>query len=498
MKRKLVLSLLVMSSLLGCTPDDFPYPINENAADFTEIGSIQVGGEGAAEISAFDPETKKLFVVTNSGTTRIDVVDLSNPASPQVIGQIDISPYGGGVNSVSVSNGRLAAAVEGVVKTDNGKVVVFKTSDYSLVKQVVVGALPDMVTYSHDGKFILTANEGEPNSDYSIDPLGTVSIISVYQGYAVSTLDFSSFASQAAVLKSKGLRIYGPNASFAQDIEPEYITISQDGRTAWVTLQENNAIAKINIISRKITQILPLGFKSYNLTGNEVDLSDRDGNPYGPASWNVKGMYQPDAIAVLEQFGTPFLFTANEGDAREYSTFVEVDRVKNLGLDPVAFPDATIKQDAKLGRLNVTKSLGDWDGDGDLDELYSLGSRSFSVWNGNTGQRIFDSGNDLDEQCVAISKYDDGRSDDKSVEPEGIALGWVGGKAVAFVGMERADAVSIYDVSNPRHPRFIKTLATGDAPEGLLFVPAHKSPNGKSLLVVSSEGDGFVKVYSTL
>ncbi|MBL7752618.1 MAG: choice-of-anchor I family protein [Chitinophagaceae bacterium] len=497
MKRKLLMPLAVMALLASCTPGDLPHPANEDAASFEEISSIQVGGEGAAEISAFDPVTKKLFVVTNNGTTRIDVIDLSNPANPQIIGNIDITPFGGGVNSVAVSNGRLAAAVEGFAKTDNGKVVVFKTNDYSVVKQIVVGALPDMVTFTHDGKYILTANEGEPNSDYSIDPVGTVSIIAVNQGYSVKTIDFSSFAGQAAALKAKGLRVYGPNASFAQDMEPEYITVSQDGNTAWVTLQENNAIAKINIPARKVTHIFPLGFKSYNIAGNEVDPSDRDGG-YTPASWNVKGMYEPDAIAVLEQFGTPYLFTANEGDAREYDNFVELKRVKDLTLDPTAFPDATIRQDAKLGRLNVTTTLGDTDGDGDFDELYSLGSRSFTVWNGNTGSRIFDSGNDLDEQCIAISKYDDGRSDDKSVEPEGITLGPVGNKVIAFVGMERADVVSLYDVTNPRAPRFIKSLVTGDAPEGLLLIPAQKSPTGKSLLVVTSEGDGFVKVYSTL
>ena len=164
-----------------------------------------------------------------------------------VIASISMAPYGGAVNSVAVSNGKLAAAIESVDKQAAGKVVVFNTADYKEVKTITVGALPDMITYSPDGRFILTANEGEPNATYKNDPLGTISIISVNDNYSVSTLDFSSFSSQQASLTAKGFRIFGLNASFAQDIEPEYITVSDDSKTAWVTLQENNAIAKINL-----------------------------------------------------------------------------------------------------------------------------------------------------------------------------------------------------------------------------------------------------------
>lgn len=499
MKWKLLPCSIALSSLLvlaGCDPSDHPHS-NENPASFIEVSTTDIGEAGAAEISAYDPLTKKLFTVANAGiTTSIEVLDLSNPSSPVRIGSINISPYGGGVNSVAVSNGRLAAAVEGVVKTDPGKIVIFKTSDYSLVKEVIAGALPDMVTYSPDGKYILSANEGEPDTDYLVDPAGTVSIISVQNNYAVSTLDFSSFASQENYLKSKGFRVFGPNG-FVQNIEPEYVTISQDSKTAWVTLQENNAIAKIDIRSKRITTIFPLGFKNYNLDANAIDPSDRDGGVI-LSKWNIKGMYQPDAIAVGEDNGIPYLFTANEGDVREWTAFAENKRIKDLTLDAVAFPDAaTLKQDAKLGRLNVTSTSGDAGNDGDFDELYSFGARSFSIWNGFNGQLVYDSKNNLEEEAIAAGKYDDGRSDDKGVEPEAITLGYVGRTPVAFVGMERADAVAIYDISNPYHPEFIKILVTGDAPEGLLFIPAKDSPTHKSLLVVSSEGDGTIKVYQT-
>ncbi|ALL05213.1 alkaline phosphatase [Pedobacter sp. PACM 27299] len=504
MNKNLLFGLLLIAAL-GCkkagTPtEEIPEVIvNEDAGTFAEIGSYTVGGAGAAEITAFDPSTNRLFVVNNTeGNNRIEVIDFKDPAAMKSIGSIPVAPYGGLVNSVSVHDGKLAAAIESTNKQENGKVVVFKTSDYSEIKVVSVGALPDMVTFSPDGKYILSANEGEPNDAYTVDPAGTVSIISVANNYAVNTIDFSAFTGQKAALMSKGFRVFGPGNDFLKGIEPEYITVSEDSKTAWVTLQENNAIAKINIDSKTITDIFPLGFKDYNLDGNEIDPSDKD-NATILGKWKVKGMYLPDAIGLVESGGIPYLFTANEGDAREYGGFSELQRIKDksIVLDPTAFPNASLlKKDEQLGRLNITTTLGDTDGDGDYDELYSFGARSFSAWNGNTGMQVYDSKNELDVKTIAAGFYDETRSDDKSVEPEGIAIGSMGSKKIAFVGMERADAVAVYDVSSPAKPVFLQLLKTGDAPEGVLFIAAKNSPTKKSLLLVSSEGDGQIKVYS--
>lgn len=479
------------------------FAARQESTSFSEISSLAIGGgTGAAEISTYDPETKKLFVVNNSaGNNRIEVVDLSNPASPVVIGNINIAVYGGLVNSVSVNNGKLAAAIEAIPKTDNGKVVVFNTTSLDAIAVVSVGALPDMITFTPDGNFILTANEGEPNDAYTIDPLGTVSIIDVNNNYATTTLDFSMFASRAAELKTKGFRLFGKNASFEQDVEPEYIAVSTNSNTAWVTLQENNGIAKIDLITKTITDIFPLGFKDYNNPMNTIDPSDQDGG-INFGAWPVKGMYLPDAIAVNSHNGVPFIYSANEGDAREYAglTPVEQRRVNHASviLDPVAFPNAAaLKTNAQLGRLNITTTLGDTDGDGDYDELYSYGARSFSIWNGLTGQLVYDSKNQIDTKAAELGKYPDGRSDDKGCEPEGITTGRVGNKSLLFVGLERANAVMIYDITNPTKPVFSQWLNTGVGPEGVLFVSADKSPNGKSLFIASSETDGFIKVYST-
>lgn len=489
------LLVLMIAGFISCNKEEDEIYVPEDPATFAEIGTIDIGDAGAAEISAYDPQTKRLFVVNNGTINRIDVLDFQDPAKPVVIANIPTAPYGGYVNSVSVKNGLLAAAIESVNKQEPGKVVVFVTSTYAEVKKITVGALPDMLTFSPDGNYIISANEGEPSADYLNDPVGSVSIISIKDNFAVTTLDFSGFATQQDALKAKGLRVFGPNATFAKDMEPEYVTISEDSKTAWVTLQENNAIAKIDIGSKAITNIYPLGFKNYNLDANGIDVSDKD-NTVAFKKWNIKGIYQPDGIAMYSSGGIPYLFTANEGDVREYTGFAEAKRVSALKLDATAFPDAAILQgQTMLGRLNVTTTLGDTDKDGDYDELYSFGARSFSVWNGNSGELVFDSKNELEAKVNAMSWYDDNRSDDKGVEPEGIALGEVGKKKLAFIGMERADAVAIYDISNPAAPVFLQVLKTGDAPEGVLFIAAKDSPVGQSLLVVSAEDDGVIKIY---
>ncbi|KAF2507162.1 alkaline phosphatase [Flavobacterium zhairuonense] len=499
--KKLTISLLTALLIMtSCNNDENSngepeVVVNENPGTFKEIGSITIGGEAAAEISAYCEKTKRLFTVNNSGTNQIDVIDLSDPTKPTKIGKIDLVAYEGASNSVSVFDGKLAVALESTVnKQGNGKVVVFNTSDYSLIKQVTVGALPDMITFSPDGKYIMTANEGEPNTDYTQDPNGTISIIET-STYNVTTLDFASFASQATTLAKDGFRISKFAKSFAQDIEPEYITISDDSKTAWVTLQENNGVAKVDLASKTITAIYPLGLKDYNTAENAIDISDLDDKiAFNP--WKVKGMYMPDAISHFTANNVPYFVTANEGDAREYTAYTDIKRMKSLKLDATVFPDATnMKLDANYGRLNLVADMGDTDGDGDLDEMVSFGARSFSIWNGNTGKIVFDSKNDVDKKTNELGTYDDKRSDDKGSEPEAVIVAKMGSQNIIFVGLERSDAFMVYDATNPTSPQYLQTVKTGDAPEGILFIPASKSPTKRSLLVVSSEGDGSIKIY---
>jgi DNA-binding beta-propeller fold protein YncE len=499
--RYFILSALVL--LLGACKKENPKNeqppyelVNEDLSTYAEIASIDLGGEGAAEITAFDPSTSRLFAVNNGTTNKIDVLDMTNPSSLRIVGSISVTTYGGYVNSVAVSDGKVAAAIESINKQANGKVVIFDSKTLAEVKVVEVGPLPDMITYSPDGKYILTANEGEPNDAYTVDPEGSVSIIKV-SDYSVKTINFSVWEGAFSVLAGKGMRVFGPGKNFNKDIEPEYITISPDSKTAWVTLQENNTIAKIEIESGKVVDMFPLGYKNYSLTGNLIDPSDRDNKiDFTRTFNNVFGIYMPDAIANIQHKGKTYLVTANEGDAREYSGFSEIKRTKSLTWNSTIFPDyATLRNDALLGRLNVTTTLGDHNGDGIFEQFYSLGGRSFSIWDGQTGAQIYDSKNELELKANEIGIYDDRRSDDKGVEPEAATSGWVGKTQIAIIGLERADAFAIYDVSNPYAPLFIKMYKTGDAPEGILFIPASKSPIGQSLIVVSSENDGLLKVY---
>jgi len=497
------------------------------------IGTYATGqfDKGAAEIPAFDPSTNRLFVV-NAQSVTVDVLDLSDPSNPVKIGEIDASALGGVANSVAVKNGIVAIALEANVKTDNGSVVFFNSnSDFSIpvapVNTVTVGALPDMVTFTPDGMKVLTANEGEPNDDYSVDPEGSISIIDLSAGIenvSVTTANFNAFDSQKDDLIARGVRIFGPNASVSQDLEPEYITFSSDSQTAYVTLQENNALAVVDVNTGTVSGIVPLGFKNHSQPENSLDVSNRDGF-INIDTWPVFGMYQPDAIASYEVNGQTYIVSANEGDSRNYAGFSEEARVKNLTLDPVAFPNAgRLQEDEQLGRLNVTSTLGDTDGDGDFDQLYSYGARSFSIWDSN-GNLVFDSGNQF-EQIVAQQIPDyfnsnnddndsfDSRSDDKGPEPEGVTVGEINGVPYAFIGLERVGGVMVYDIRNPENPQFVQYLNNRDftvdaqledgssnpeagdlGPEGLTFISAEDSPNGIPLLVVANEVSGSTSVY---
>jgi hypothetical protein len=474
-----------------------------------------------AEIVAYDPRTQRLFA-TSAGDDLLTILDVADAAKPVVYKTVDLSAIGS-PNSVAVRDGVV------VVALDNpggaflpGKVAFFKPNG-QLIKTLDVGATPDMVTFTPDGSALLVANEGEPssyNQPDSIDNEGSVSVIPFRRGIGnvkdltqadVLTADFRAFNGNVPA----GVRVFGPNATPAQDLEPEYITVSADSRTAYVTLQENNAIATVDVASATVTSIKPLGFKNHNLPGNSIDASDSD-NAINIANWPVFGMYQPDAIASYTVGGQTYLVTANEGDAREYTGFVEAARVRTLDLDDTAFPnEAALKANARLGRLNVTTKLGDTDGDGDYDQLYSFGARSFSVWTSG-GTLVSDSGDELERITAAAYPQNfnatntgntfDNRSDDKGPEPEGIALGTIDGRLYAFITLERIGGVMVYDVSDPAAPVFVQYLNNRDfsgadpagdlGPEGVTFINAADSPTGKPLLSVANEISGTVTLYA--
>ncbi|MBS9461941.1 choice-of-anchor I family protein [Flagellimonas sp. 389] len=476
-------------------PVDDEIPVTQ--VDFGFYGTIQVGGEGASEISAFDPSTNKLFIV-NVESTEISVFDISNLNSPIKLNSITCI-NAGAPNSVAVSDGKLAVAIEAEDKQADGYIELFDTTTQKEICSFKVGALPDMVTFTPNGAYIVCANEGEPNDEYTNDPMGSIGIINV-KTREVSILDFTSFNGDEASLEEKGFRVFGPNATLAMDVEPEYVAVSDDSKKAWVTLQENNGVAVVNLETKQIESILPLGFKDYSAPGNEIDPSNRD-DKKELRSVPVFGMYQPDAIAYYSVNGMDYVVTANEGDARDYDGFSEEERMADLVFDETAFPDAaTLQLDENLGRLQSTTTLGDIDDDGDFDELYNYGARSFSIWSG-MGQSVYDSGNDIAERTLeltpAVFNGDDSRSDDKGAEPEAVTIQKIGDRQILFVGLERNNQIMVYDISNPSFPEFLQILETaGDVgPEGVLAIDADDSPTGKEILVVSNEVSGTVTFY---
>jgi hypothetical protein len=506
------LTLAVVASLLA------PCAFAQDA-QLQRIGGYSSGlGSASVEISAFDAATRRAFTV-NGADQSFDIVDLTNPALPQLLQRISTAQFGS-PNSIAVANGIVAVAIQDATPQNNGRIAFYSTTG-ALLGNVTAGALPDMVTFTPDGRYALAANEGEPNTTYTSDPEGTVSIIDLGAGVAAATVrqvrfnDFNVGGPRQGELPA-AVRIFGPNASVAQDLEPEYITVTADGRTAFVSLQENNALAVIDIPSATVSRILALGFKNHNVVGAAFDPTDRDLPGNQPAisirNFPVFGMYQPDAITVVsDASGTPIVFTANEGDARDYSAFSEEVRVGSSGyvLDPAAFPDAaTLKQSANLGRLNVTNKLGDANGDGDFDAIYAFGARSFSAFDGITGAQIFDSGDEF-EQVIAVQAPTlfnsegqaatfDGRSDNKGPEPESITTGDVGGRRYAFIGLERIGGAFVYDISNPRAPvRLGYSLSQGGdiSPESVVYVAPAVSPNQRALLLMANEVSGTLGVY---
>ncbi|MBA2496664.1 MAG: choice-of-anchor I family protein [Acidimicrobiia bacterium] len=494
------------------------------APTLVEIGRYTTGlGEASAEIVAYDDGR---FFVVNSDDTSVDVVELGADGATTLVRRIDLSAFGDGVTSVDVQDGLIAVAVVAPVPTDPGSVVFVDDETFAVRVVAPVGALPDMLSFTPDGTRVLVANEGQPSDDYTVDPEGSVSIIRLttllrrggQAPGAVTTAHFRTYdrpVARGGREVPDGVRVFGPGASPSQDFEPEYITVSPDSATAYVSLQENNALAVIDVVGGRVDDVRALGTKDHSVEGNGLDPSDRDGGiNIGP--WPVQGLFMPDGIASYEAGGELFVVTANEGDARDYDGFAEEARVGDdeYVLDPTVFPNAAeLEADDQLGRLTVTTATGDTDGDGDFDEIHAYGARSFSIFSAS-GELVFDSGDDF-EQITAELEPDffhsnndentfDNRSDNKGPEPESVEIGVIDGRTYAYVGLERVGGVMVYDITDPAAPIFVEwsrtrvfegeTVGPDSGPEGIEFVAAADSPTGLALLLVANEITGTVTI----
>ncbi|GGE17238.1 hypothetical protein GCM10011529_24690 [Polymorphobacter glacialis] len=421
----------------------------------------------------------------------------------------------GGVNAVDIKNGIIAVGYENINPALAGFVALFNAADNSLIKTIQVGVLPDDVTFSPDGTKLLVANEGE-----ALSAQGTISIIDLSGGAAsatvTNTISFASLNGAEAALRDRGLAI-APGQPAAGDIEPEYITISADGTRAYVTLQEVNGVAVIDLAdptADKPLSIQPLGTIDRNLAGNALDTSDQDGG-ISIRNVDVHSLLQPDAIASFDVGGATYFITANEGDARVNIT--DSVRLGSAGyvLDPTLFPNAAaMKANADLGRLNVLTTVGDTDGDGDFDVIHTLGGRGISIFKQEADgsiTKVRETGGEFEaiiaanhptifnsNQSIAASSVD-ARSDDKGPEPEGVTIGVVNGRTYAFVGLERVGGYMVYDVTDPANAVFVtyKPQTGADlGPETSVFISAANSPTGQALLLSGQEISNTVTLYS--
>ena len=496
--------------------------------EFDEIDASEAFDESAAEIVVYDDVSQKFFVV-NAFADTVDVLTLDEESlSLEFDSKLDLKDgiegvdgfVTGGPNSVAVFNGLVAVAIEDDDKQANGRVAFFDAVSGDLINSVAAGALPDMVTFTPDGSKAVVANEGEPSDDYLNDPEGSITIVDLSFGAAAATttqVSFAGFNGKENLLRAKGVRIFGPGASAAQDLEPEYIAVSADSSTAFVSLQENNAIAAIDLRRAKVKAISPLGTKKFYRRGNELDYTNKD-KAVNIVRAPFVGMYQPDAIATFQRWGQTFVVTANEGDARDYDGFSEEVRVEDLNLDVnliMNYPG--FLNDDDLGRPKTTTVDGDTDGDGDVDVVHLYGARSITVWkvrpNGKL-RKVADTGSILEravaEQFPALfnaTNDEDGlddRSDDKGPEPEAISIAKIGGKPVAFVGLERSSQVALFDLQNPFRPRLIQlvnnrvngALGLDLGPESVIYIDKSDSPIDKALMAVANEVSGTTTVYT--
>ena len=490
----------------------------------------------SAEIVSYDTCSDRLYVV-NSQAASIDVLALDqNSRELSKAGNIDLSLAAaaagieiGAANSVSAKQGLVAVAIEAKVKQNLGLIALYRSDDLSLLGTYTAGALPDMVALSGDAKTILTANEGEPSGDYVNDPEGSVTIVDISKGYrndqaVVKQVSFSLFnvgESRHGELAAD-VRVAGPvGTSVAQDLEPEYLALNSDNTKAYVALQENNAMAIIDVKTATVDSIKSLGEKSWNAaSGNMLDASNKDNGPGEFASYEqLVGLYMPDTIASFSIEGSQYIISANEGDGREYIysttqkicdaanhswdgdeyevggddedatkyanelddciSFTDEKRGKNIvDLVDAAHPlKAALDDNNQLKRIKV---IADKDQYSVNDNIPIFGGRSFSIWN-EQAELVFDSGDDIAKRVFAADSIHfnatndnndpaetaDNRSDDKGTEPEAIEVAQINGKHYAFIGLERQGGIIVYDVSVPTAPIFQSYINNRDFTESV-------------------------------
>ena len=506
--------------------------------DLSNFSQDSTPGEDGlvAEISASVSIGKRLYTITSGGSSLVSLSDWTDPSNPRLMQQLDL--IGFFTTSVATFDNLIAIAATPAnydasgIPTPESQIRFYSINAAGTLKELAVvntGFLTDSIRFSDDGRQLFVANEGQPNADYSVDPIGSVSIIKIKgKGrdlrFSEAEVTFPELNSNGVEMLGDGIRFSGKTGvtlSFGQDAEPEYLAATDD--YLFVTLQENNAVARINLDTNTVEAYIGLGWVDYSKVS--VDLDDRDGGFNPIPGQGVIGLRMADGIAAWEQGDDVYFITANEGDAREYIGYLDERRDSSLGYaDVPSRLKLIVNGNDPNEALVLSDNLTDNDPSNDFTfesgsrtgTPVSFGSRSLSLFDGITGELLWDSwmtddigGNSYNTSLQNIAQfagiYDDGRSDDKGVEPESVAVLKYGGRRYVVGALERTTAgdktgttpdpvtqgglLVIYDVTDVNNVDFVTYQQVSRYPEGLEVIKASQSPTSRVLLGVSAESD---------
>nr|WP_246320423.1 choice-of-anchor I family protein [Paenibacillus qinlingensis] len=501
----------------------------KDTLSITKLTDFKVGitnkDGGVAEIVKYNKDNNKFYLVNGSGNppsldiVRLDLVQgLVKEKTIKVKDLVENNRFQyGDLTSVDVNTTtkKVSVSVQELDSKKAGKIVVLDY-DGNVMKMYDTGVQPDMIKSTTDGRYILTANEGEPRTA-GTDPEGSITIVDTVMDIVTqlrfadpSVIDNKVHIRGASTPVTGQITGEGTKQDAIFDLEPEYIALSEDNSKAYVSFQENNAIGTIDLATKAVISIKGLGLKDLNLSRNSLDLVKDSTIKFENVPFY--GMYMPDGIASQTINGIPYVFSANEGDVTEWpgvrGNGSTIGAMKG-SLAPNSPAAQFLAGKTTYDGVEVSSDMGS-------DSIYLYGGRSFSIWQANTMTQVYDSGNEFEKVTAqrvpnnfnasnSKTALDD-RSSKKGPEPEDVKVGKVGSKTLAFVGLERVGGIMTYDVSDPANAKFVNytnsrvftpkdNLNTDTGPEGIDFIPAAISPNGNPLLLVANEVGGTVAVY---
>lgn len=521
------MKLLISIAAFLITATSYSMQITMEKIGHFQGASIESGGP----IDIVDYYDNTMFIANGTNTDfqkpSLDIVsikNLKNNDNFELTKRIDIQKFFKNnevvkdLTCVKVSpDGKfLALSVALDPTTEKGYIVITNLSG-EYISHYQVSSLPDNLSITPDSKKIIIANEGEPGKGLKVDPEGSVSIIDLSKGLTNGKvtevkIDETLIKGELKNRLDEYILAAPHKPSYSQALEPEYVSIDKDGKFAYITFQEDSAIGKLDIETKKFIWIEYMGVKDHSKDENSFVIG-KNSSKFETA--NVFGLYQPDGIKIVNQNGNTYLITANEGDARDYGKeFFQEDNY-SIGKLLESGKKINVPVTESMKNLKVSNFRGIND-KGEYDSLYSFGGRSFSIFKAEKDglNLVFDSGNQLEKITQKyLPEYFNSsntntkpysRNNSKGPEPEDVEVGVINDRTYAFVGLERIGGVVTFDITDITKPEFTGYYSSRDYSEdvkgdvgieGLKFVSAEKSPIGEPLLITSNEISNSIAIY---